>query len=172
MSIQQMLFSFDGRLRRRDWWLWSIVVGVASAIINWVVVAAAGAGGAYGFGLASIVGFIIYLAFVYPWAALSVKRGHDRGRPTNVILGGIAVIVVCHAISQFFFAGAMASAAAGNPMGALAMAGPTMILTLISLVVAIWFLVDLGFLDGTPGPNQYGPSPKGLGGAETTAATV
>lgn len=169
MSIQQMLFSFDGRLRRRDWWLWGIVVAVVYVIIAWLLNASFGATGSYGFGLGSIVSFIVFLAFAYPWAALCVKRGHDRGRPTNVILAGVGVVVICHAISQFFVAGAAIAAAGGNPMGALAAAGPAMILGLISLVVCLWFLVDLGILDGEQGPNQYGPSPKGFE-ALTTAS--
>ena len=27
----------------------------------------------------------------------------------------------------------------------------------------IWGFIELGILDGTPGPNRFGPSPKGLG---------
>ncbi len=38
-----------------------------------------------------------------------------------------------------------------------------MILGLLSLVIGIWALVELGILKGTPGPNQHGPDP--LGGA-------
>jgi uncharacterized membrane protein YhaH (DUF805 family) len=34
----------------------------------------------------------------------------------------------------------------------------------IPVVGSIWVLVECGFLDGTPGPNKYGPSPKGLTG--------
>jgi uncharacterized membrane protein YhaH (DUF805 family) len=30
-----------------------------------------------------------------------------------------------------------------------------------TLVIAIWFLIELGFLRGTQGPNQYGPDPLG-----------
>jgi uncharacterized membrane protein YhaH (DUF805 family) len=30
---------------------------------------------------------------------------------------------------------------------------------LVSLIISIWALVELGFLRGTPGPNQYGPDP-------------
>ena len=39
--------------------------------------------------------------------------------------------------------------------------------TLISFVPFGGFilLVILGFLDGTQGPNRFGPSPKGIGGA-------
>jgi uncharacterized membrane protein YhaH (DUF805 family) len=39
---------------------------------------------------------------------------------------------------------------------------------LVSLTVigALWPLIELGFLDGTQGPNRFGPSPKGIGGTE------
>ena len=33
-----------------------------------------------------------------------------------------------------------------------------------NLGIGLYLLITLGFLDGTPGPNQYGPSPKGYGG--------
>ncbi|HEY5071429.1 MAG TPA: DUF805 domain-containing protein [Caulobacteraceae bacterium] len=48
--------------------------------------------------------------------------------------------------------------------------GWMVLIMLIPLVGAIWVLVECGFLEGTPGPNKYGPSPKGLGAP--TAATV
>lgn len=37
-------------------------------------------------------------------------------------------------------------------------------LLLLVPLVNLWILVEIYFLDGTPGPNQYGPSPKGIGG--------
>jgi uncharacterized membrane protein YhaH (DUF805 family) len=36
-------------------------------------------------------------------------------------------------------------------------------IALIPLIGPIWLLVECGFLDGTQGPNDHGPSPKGLG---------
>jgi len=33
----------------------------------------------------------------------------------------------------------------------------------VPLIGWIWVLIECGFMDGTPGPNQYGPSPKGIG---------
>jgi uncharacterized membrane protein YhaH (DUF805 family) len=39
----------------------------------------------------------------------------------------------------------------------------------IPLVGAVWTLVECGFLDGTPGPNRFGPSPKGITAPATTA---
>ncbi len=36
---------------------------------------------------------------------------------------------------------------------------------LVPVVGWIVALIDLGFIEGTPGPNRFGPSPKGLGEA-------
>ena len=33
-----------------------------------------------------------------------------------------------------------------------------------TIIGLLWPLIELGFLDGTPGANKYGPSPKGIGG--------
>lgn len=41
---------------------------------------------------------------------------------------------------------------------------------LIPLIGAIWLFIELGILDGTQGPNRFGPSPKGIG--EPTMATA
>ncbi|MGA9658128.1 MAG: DUF805 domain-containing protein [Asticcacaulis sp.] len=36
---------------------------------------------------------------------------------------------------------------------------------LIPIVGGIWAFIEVGCLDGTQGPNKYGPSPKGIGSA-------
>jgi uncharacterized membrane protein YhaH (DUF805 family) len=36
------------------------------------------------------------------------------------------------------------------------------LITLIPFIGWLWQLIECGFLDGTQGPNKYGPSPKGL----------
>lgn len=38
---------------------------------------------------------------------------------------------------------------------------------LIPLIGGIWYFI-LTLLDGTPGPNRFGPDPKGRGGAEAS----
>jgi uncharacterized membrane protein YhaH (DUF805 family) len=43
---------------------------------------------------------------------------------------------------------------------------------LIPLIGVIWLLIELGFLDGTQGPNRFGPSPKGIGEAVAAAPAV
>ncbi len=37
-------------------------------------------------------------------------------------------------------------------------------LACFTIIGALWRLIELGILDGTPGPNRFGPSPKGIGG--------
>ena len=44
------------------------------------------------------------------------------------------------------------------------------LILLIPIIGALWTLVECGFLDGTQGPNKYGPSPKGIGGEAPAAA--
>ena len=47
-------------------------------------------------------------------------------------------------------------------LGIITMGGPfQMIFGLVFLVLGIWVLVNLGFLKGTAGPNNYGPDPLG-----------
>jgi len=44
------------------------------------------------------------------------------------------------------------------------------LVSLIPIVGFFWVLIECGFLDGTQGPNKYGPSPKGIGGDPAPAA--
>jgi uncharacterized membrane protein YhaH (DUF805 family) len=43
------------------------------------------------------------------------------------------------------------------------------LISLIPLIGGIWLLIELGFLDGTQGPNRFGPSPKGIAGTTVTS---
>ena len=45
------------------------------------------------------------------------------------------------------------------------------LVALIPIAGPLWILVKCGCLDGTQGPNRFGPSPKGLGG-EAAAVTA
>ena len=137
MSLVQMLFSFEGRLRRRDFWLCVLGLWVAQWVLQslamalffppvpmTVSVAPDAAYAVWGnwwsrMGPASaLIGCIL----LWPQLAISIKRLHDRGKT-----------------------------------------GLWILLVFIPILGWLWLLVDMGFLDGTPGPNKFGPSPKGLG---------
>jgi uncharacterized membrane protein YhaH (DUF805 family) len=146
MSIVQMLFSFEGRMRRRDFWL--CVLGLW--VVSWVLGSFAGAmfwpqamvmGGPgylahyhYGYAWPMMSGFwgaysLVGLVMLWPSVAIGVKRCHDRDQ-----------------------------------------SGLWLLLLLIPVIGWFWWLINLGLLDGTAGPNKFGPSPKGLGGPAAAAA--
>jgi uncharacterized membrane protein YhaH (DUF805 family) len=43
------------------------------------------------------------------------------------------------------------------------------LISFVPLIGALWILIECGFLDGTPGPNRFGPSPKGVTGPSPVA---
>jgi len=123
-----LLTSYEGRIRRRDFWLARIGLTLADLAYIVVVVmyrlqhlgARPADGGALLTALAiDLIFFAIGLAFLWAFFAVDTKRCHDRGK------------------SGWFS------------------------LLFLMPFVNLWPFVELGFLDGTPGSNRYGASPKG-----------
>ncbi len=131
MPLKELLFSFNGRIRRSQYWLTAIVVSLAFSVIFGTIIGIVAAANMRAFeqGTVPAIFWIVYFLSFIPIAwvslALLVKRWHDRDKS-----GWWALIV------------------------------------LIPLVGPIWQLIECGFLDGTQGPNKFGPSPKGIGAAE------
>lgn len=132
-------FDFQGRSRRREYWMFvllNVLVGAAIFILAaaaGVPLAAmgdpSGAGaGLFGSGIVAIVsliGGIWVLAIIVPSIAVSIRRLHDRD------------------MSGWWYLG----------------------LTLAGLIPIIGFLASIALLvlmalPGTPGPNRFGPDPK------------
>jgi len=127
--MMHLLFSFNGRTRRRDFWagcclagaLYGILLVVASAILRDAIdrhqlVREA---------LADFV-FLVGLVLLF-WTnlALLTKRFHDRNKSWAWSL-----------------------------------------ISLVPFLGTLWALIEAGCLDGTLGPNRFGPSPKGDGSSE------
>lgn len=170
MDARHALFRFDGRLRRRDWWLWSIAMAIAwyvvsdgsAALLGLDDYVFSGGGRAAVFGdpvLPLVHSLAVTLLFLWPQMALTVKRAHDRARPAWLAVG---VSLAATALGWWPVESYEASGAAldgGDLAGGLGL-----IAGLLSAGCGLYLLVVLGFLDGTPGPNRFGRSPKGLGG--------
>ena len=140
------LFSFEGRIRRSEYWLTNIGLGIVKIVLTVVLAAATGQLTTKDGGWASGV---IELLFLWPTLALVVKRGHDRNRPAWLSMGLL-----------------IAGTAAAIVLGAMTYSQAPILLSIALLVMVgcIGFLfIDYGFIDGTKGPNRYGPSPKGIG---------
>ena len=130
--MMQLLFSFDGRIRRTNYWLGALGAGLAYGVLAAIcLMLAAMLGRGNGGGLA-IIGMLLYFVVLFfaLWTglALQIKRWHDRDKSWVWIF-----------------------------------------INFIPLVGAIWTLIEVGFLDGTQGPNKYGPSPKGVTGPAPVA---
>jgi len=122
MTFTQKLFSFQGRLRRRDYWLLSfLMIGVM--IVIFILGAVMGIDVSRDSGEAALLQLVATLILLWPSLALGVKRCHDRDQ-----------------------------------------SGWWLLIEFIPIVGGLWALVNLGILDGTQGPNRFGPSPKGIGG--------
>jgi uncharacterized membrane protein YhaH (DUF805 family) len=92
--------------------------------------------------------------------AVAIKRLHDRDKSAWwLLLFGLVPLIL---LNIAYHTGAVEV---------------RLVLVLASLSIAIWFLLELGFLPGTAGPNRYGPDPlrialTGSAGAAARFATI
>jgi uncharacterized membrane protein YhaH (DUF805 family) len=149
MNLSYLYTSFDGRINRQPYWLGTIILVVVMLVIIFAVGFAIGIPDTIDFRF-RLVTFILQLVFLYPSAALMVKRLHDRNRPTY-FAAFILVPVILKGLTDLI-------GMTGDPFSATAL---DYILNGIIFIVAIWFFIELGILRGTVGPNQYGPDPLG-----------
>jgi uncharacterized membrane protein YhaH (DUF805 family) len=136
MSVSELLFSFSGRTNRAMWWLTGVALSVFMAALFFA-----------GLVLAHQRQGTIALAlmlFLIPilWVSLAVgaKRLHDRDMSAWWLL----VFYILPSVLQ-----GLAEYSASYWLG----------LTVTWVVIAVWCIVELGFLRGTAGPNQYGSDP-------------
>lgn len=173
MTTRDKLFGFRGRIRRQDWWMLGLLLGIAQVVLSFALASAVSVahlsptaepmGPAEA--LATLPVFItlpIQLAFLWPTVALSVQRYHDRGASAWPVLAYYAVIYGANYIP------ASATSWTSGLDPALQQALPY-VWPATLIVAGLWFLITLGFLDGTPGPNRFGPSPKGIGATPQAA---
>jgi len=137
MSNSELLFSFQGRINRARYWITSLAM-LALAAVGISLIALTGGGMP-----AIVIASIAYVGILYVGFAIGAKRLHDRNRSAwwlllyyvlPSVLGGLAKHVVA---DQEF----------------------SMALNFVSSLISIWALIELGFLKGTEGPNDYGPDP-------------
>jgi uncharacterized membrane protein YhaH (DUF805 family) len=115
MNLTQTLFSFNGRIRRSTFWLYSIALGVVFGVVYVVGTMLMVNGGAMMY-VGGILMLAVWIAYIWGALALYVKRLHDKDMMWAWIFCPIYPAIVAM------------------------------------------------FLDGTQGPNKYGPSPKGITG--------
>lgn len=111
MDMKELLFSFQGRISRKPFWLTILALFVLGVVINLVAfgaIAATGAAdpeGGGGGALAAILGIVLLaVGLVSLWIGLAVqaKRWHDQDKSAWWILvnlvpgvGGLIVLIMC-----------------------------------------------------------------------------
>jgi uncharacterized membrane protein YhaH (DUF805 family) len=133
VDISQLWFGFLGRINRAKYWLVT-VVNMLIVVVLFIVAAAANSWA---------IGILAFLSFVPLFIsslAVGTKRLHDRDKSAWWLI-------------VFYILPSILSGA-GKALG-----DAGLILSLVSLGLSVWALVELGCLRGTAGPNQYGSDP-------------
>ncbi len=146
----QDYFRFSGRLNRKPYWLRHLVIYVVMFLAFMVPAlllggpsrVSAGSGLSVMDAILIIIFGIVLLVAMFMSIAIQVRRLHDRNKSGWWLL----FFLLLPYVAQFGLA------ATGNPT--LAMVGAA-----VGVVISIWYLVELGFLRGTEGPNRFGPDP-------------
>ncbi|WP_313109512.1 DUF805 domain-containing protein [Atlantibacter sp.] len=130
MTLQQWLFSFKGRIGRRDFWVWIVLWLVAMALLFILV--------ANGILDAQTAAFML-VCLLWPTSAVVVKRLHDRSKS-----GLWALFMI---VAWMLLAGNWAV------LGGIWQWG---VGRFVPTVIIVMLLLDLGAFVGTPGENKYG----------------
>jgi uncharacterized membrane protein YhaH (DUF805 family) len=149
MSFRNLFTSYEGRIGRKAFWIGNlIIIAIMLVIVASLAVIKLANDIELGRRGEAILGLMLFLIPLYPWTAIYVKRLHDRGRP--------GILAALYLVPAFLAEVAAVLGIAGDPDNWNVF---DYLFNGIVLVVAIWFLIELGFLRGTPGPNRYGPDP-------------
>jgi uncharacterized membrane protein YhaH (DUF805 family) len=151
MKLQKILFSFDGRIGRRTYWLAILALIVAVQVLTFAPFLLESEGWAVL--IIALTSQSIWLLSLWPMVAVGSKRLHDRNKngwwllafwllPVALLVGGFSIV---------FFDDPRTGQSGDFSTGS--------ILIFASLPPALWGIVELGILPGTKGPNQYGADP-------------
>ena len=125
-SIKQGPFSFSGRARRRDYWMFQLASSLFVVPTSFLFYYLRETDPSALFGPLGYLSYGFLPVFIMQ-LAVQVRRCHDLGWSGWFVLYAAILCVV-----------------------------PS-----VGLFIYLLFLIALGCLDGQPGPNRFGPDPKG-----------
>ncbi len=143
MSMTQLLFSFQGRLNRKPYWMTAIATMLIIIVLLLFALILIREHRFEFAGLTLVLLVILYIPLIWIGLAIGAKRLHDRDKSAWWLL--------------VFYAAPGILSTAGNRLEDVGF----IILHVISFAISVWAFVELGCLRGTPGPNRYGPDPLG-----------
>jgi uncharacterized membrane protein YhaH (DUF805 family) len=143
LDFKYLFTSFDGRINRAKYWAGTIILAIVSIVAGFIIGAIFGAST-----LGAILVALVTIALFYPGYAVAAKRFQDRDKPSVTALYGLVPVLIASLLQAFGLTGTP------NQPNALGW-----ICTLVTIGVGLWFLIELGILKGTPGPNRFGGDP-------------
>jgi len=159
VGLFSLLFSFNGRINRVQFWMGSIGIALFGFVASMMLLFSGGTSALSAdtpqAAAAAFMGAIMWLfplLLIGSWCgfALQIKRFHDRGRSGYWTMLPLAVAVP--AMMTLFNA-----ALSGASMAELEASMTPFVIA--SWVVNIGFFIDLGCLPGKEGPNRFGDPP-------------
>lgn len=136
MTLQQWLFSIKGRIGRRDFWAW-IAVWLLAMMMLFIA-----AGRAW---LELQTAAFALVCLLWPTAAVTIKRLHDRGRSGLWAL--LLVLAWMLLAGNWTQLGGIWSWAVGR---------------LLPTVILVMLVIELGAFVGTQGENKYGKETRAV----------
>jgi uncharacterized membrane protein YhaH (DUF805 family) len=136
-TMLSLLFGFNGRVRRLHYWL--VPLGFLAV------------------GLGLLVGAYFTVDLLFP-LEFEGQVDIESPRKTAINIVGISALVLYILYEWSSIALIVKRWHDRDKSGFM------FFILFIPLVGLIWTLIECGFLDGTQGPNKYGPSPKGIVG--------
>ena len=88
-GLVDMLFKFDGRIGRKQWWICGIVTGIVVMVVNMVIQLIAG----FTVDALSYLTYIPFLAMLWILIALDVKRLRDRGKD-SILMFVLPIVII------------------------------------------------------------------------------
>jgi len=168
---------FEGRLNRQPFWISAIILAIVSVVISLLILPLIGlsvmpnlpaigadtsaadiaAAFAAAQGRAGWISLVLFLIFLYPTAAICIKRRHDRNSSGIDVWIYLALTALSLLVTALGLGTTLTDFGNGVVMP---MPGPvSAVLSVVVGIFAIYMLVVLGFLKGTAGANNYGPDP-------------
>ena len=155
MDIKSLLTNFDGRIGRKNFWIGMLCIVVLAFAL--ILVLGLTLGLFLPTGFVSLLG---YLLLLYPVCAVLTKRLHDRDKDQTPWLYIFVVPGLLMNTLAGFHIG-FETIAVGDDVASYPSSAITWLLSVISMIVGFWALIELGFLRGTIGSNKYGEDPVG-----------
>ena len=157
MKLQKILFSLQGRIGRRIYWL-AILALIGALLVLTFAPFLLDSEDAAVF-MVALTSQFIWLLSLWPMLAVGSKRLHDRNKNGwwLLVFWLLPFVLFSVGFSIVLFDDPRTGRSGDFPTGS--------IVILASLPPALWGIVELGILPGTRGPNLYGADPAQQPGA-------